>query len=519
MPDQAPPSPAPESEPEPELQGPGDASIEGPPEEEAPPPPPPAPEEEPTLLTFPVKREGHRGSAPVPDAPREPGRVLPHSIEAERALLCCLMLDPQELIGQAIEKMMGESFYNPANGLIFATLCELYDENKPTDLIALSQVFADRNQLAEVGGYSALAELISYVPTTSNFDYYLQVVTQKATLRGIINACTVSIQRAYEEQENVDEVIDRVEQDILAIRDAGGKTEFGEMKDFVMDAIDTIEKSHGSQGGVTGLSTGFRDLDEMTSGLHGAEMIVIAARPSMGKTSFCMNIVENVAVDQGKPVGVFSLEMSAASLVLRLLCARAGVDMQKVRGGFLSERRDLPSLVQAASVLAESPIYIDDTAGLSILELRAKARRMKDKGGIELIVVDYLQLARGTSSRAKDNRQLEIAEISAGLKGLAKEMNIPVIVVAQLNRQPEARTGGKPRLSDLRESGAIEQDADLVGLLVRSEVYEDDEDAREEIAGEAELIIAKQRNGPIGEVKLTFDKKYVRFKDRALQPD
>jgi replicative DNA helicase len=243
-------------------------------------------------------------------------------------------------------------------------------------------------------------------------------------------------------------------------------------------------------------------------------MIVVAARPSMGKTALAMNIAEHVALVAKHPVAVFSLEMSNQQLVQRLLCSRARVNLQKLRDGFLAER-DFPNLTQAASKLAESQMYIDDTAGLSILELRAKARRLKSMYNIQLIVIDYLQLLRSTSRRAQDNRQLEIAEISAGIKGLAKELNLPIIVLAQLNRQPEARSGGKPRLSDLRESGSIEQDADLVALLVRAEVYEDDEEARAEKAGEAELIIAKQRNGPVGEVRLTFLKEFTRFEDRA----
>ena len=281
-----------------------------------------------------------------------------------------------------------------------------------------------------------------------------------------------------------------------------------------MGALESIEQLWERRGGITGISTGFTELDRMTNGLHEAEMIVIAARPSMGKTALAMNIAEHVAITGKLPVAVFSLEMSSQQLVQRLLCSRARVNLQKVREGFLAER-DFPSLTAAASKLAEAQIYIDDTAGLSILELRAKARRLKAQKDVQLIVVDYLQLLKSTTRRAQDNRQLEISEISAGIKGLAKELKVPIIVLAQLNRQPEARSGGKPRLSDLRESGSIEQDADLVGLLVRPEVYEEDEDARAEKAGEAELIIAKQRNGPVGDVPLTFLKEFTRFEDRA----
>jgi replicative DNA helicase len=305
-----------------------------------------------------------------------------------------------------------------------------------------------------------------------------------------------------------------VEQKIFAVGEDRFKDHTLSMKDQVMEAIESIEKLYERRGGITGISTGFVEFDRITNGLHPAEMIVIAARPSMGKTALAMNIAEHVAVHEKLPVAVFSLEMSAQQLVQRLLCSRARVNLQKVRDGFLAER-DFPSLTAAASRLAEAKIFIDDTAGLTILELRAKARRLKAKEDIQLIVVDYLQLLRSMTRRAQDNRQLEISEISAGIKGLAKELKVPIIVLAQLNRQPEARTGGKPRLSDLRESGSIEQDADLVGLLVRPELYEDDEETRAEKEGEAELIIAKQRNGPVGEIRLTFLKEFTRFEDRA----
>jgi replicative DNA helicase len=271
---------------------------------------------------------------------------------------------------------------------------------------------------------------------------------------------------------------------------------------------------------MNGLPTGFVELDRMTSGLHPAEMIVIAARPSMGKTALAMNIAEHVAVTAKKPVAVFSLEMSSQQLVQRLLCSRAKVDLQRLRSGFLSER-DFPSLTAAAAQLGDAQLFIDDTAGISIGEMWAKARRLKSQHDIQLIVVDYLQLLRSASRRAQDNRQLEISEISGGIKNLAKELNIPILVLSQLNRQPDARAreGGRPRLSDLRESGSIEQDADVVGLLVRPEYYKTDEDAKEECAGEAELIVAKQRNGPTGEVKLTFLKQYTRFENRSVRTE
>jgi replicative DNA helicase len=289
------------------------------------------------------------------------------------------------------------------------------------------------------------------------------------------------------------------------------------MKEQVMSTLESIEKLFENKGAITGIATGFRDLDKLTSGLHRSEMIVIAARPSMGKTALAMNIAEHAAVEGKLPVAIFSLEMSAQQLVQRMLCSRARVNLAKTRDGFLAEA-DFPKLTHAASKLAEAKIFIDDTASLSILELRAKARRLRAQQDVQLIIVDYLQLLRSTSRRSQDNRQLEISEISAGIKGLAKELAIPIIVAAQLNRNPEIRTGsgkGVPRLADLRESGSIEQDADLVGLLVREEYYADTDEEREELKGKAQLIIAKQRNGPIGDVKLTFLNEFTRFEDRA----
>jgi replicative DNA helicase len=310
-----------------------------------------------------------------------------------------------------------------------------------------------------------------------------------------------------------------VEQRIFTVGEFRFKDQMLDMRAQVMEAIESIEKLYERKGGITGIATGFAEFDRMTSGLHAAEMIVIAARPSMGKTAFAMNIAEHVAIQEKQAVAVFSLEMSSQQLVQRLLCSRARVNLKKVRDGFLGDR-EFSSLTSAASKLADAKMFIDDSAGLTILELRAKARRLKAQHDIRLIVVDYLQLLRSTSRRGQDNRQIEISEISAGLKGLAKELNIPIIVVAQLNRNPENRTGdskGRPRLSDLRESGSIEQDADLVGLLVREAYYADTEEEREEAAGNADLIIAKQRNGPTGDIPLTFLSEFTRFEDRARE--
>ena len=312
-------------------------------------------------------------------------------------------------------------------------------------------------------------------------------------------------------------LLNDVEQKVFAIAQDRFKDRVASMKQMVVAAIGSIQELYDRRGSISGLPTGFADFDKMTDGLHGAEMVVIAARPSMGKTAFAMNIAEHIAVDLKRAVAVFSLEMNAQQLVQRLLCSRARVNMGRIRDGFLSER-DFPALQAAASKLAEAKIFIDDTSGLSILELRAKARRMKSQHDIAAIFIDYLQLLRSTSRRAQDNRQLEIAEISSGLKAIAKELNIPVVVLAQLNRNPEQRSGeskGRPRLSDLRESGSIEQDADLVGLLVREEYYAESDDEKKESEGKATLIIAKQRNGPVGDVPLTFLKEFTRFETRA----
>ena len=441
-------------------------------------------------------------------------RTPPHSAEAEQGVLGSMLISPRDAIAEVVEKITADYFYVPAHQTIFEVLVELWNAGAGIDLITFTQVLRDRNVLETVGGAAAITNLFTFVPTAANVGYYLEIIRDKYILRSIIDAGTESVRRAYEEQDEVGNLLDEVEQRIFAVGEDRFKGQMLSMKDQVMEAIESIEKLYERKGGITGVSTGFVEFDRMTSGMHPSEMIVIAARPSMGKTALAMNIAEHVAINEKLPVGVFSLEMSSQQLVQRLLCSRARVNLQKVRDGFLGER-DFPSLTAAASKLAEAKMFIDDSASLTILELRAKARRLKAQQDVQLIIIDYLQLLRSTSRRAQDNRQLEISEISAGLKGLAKELKIPVIVVAQLNRQPEQRSGGKPRLSDLRESGSIEQDADLVGLLVRPELYEEDEEARAEKSGEAELIIAKQRNGPVGEIPLTFLKEFTRFEDRA----
>jgi replicative DNA helicase len=441
-------------------------------------------------------------------------RSPPHSAEAEQGVLGSMLLSPRDVIAECVERINEEYFYIPAHETVYNVLVDLWNAGQAIDLITFTQVLRDRNLLDAIGGPSFVTSLYTFVPTAANVDYYLGIIRDKYLLRQVIAGGTEAVRRAYEEQDEVSSLIDEVEQAFINIGDSRTVTVVQSMRENVMRAIEQIGDAADRKGGIIGMATGFVELDRMTGGLRASEMIVIAARPSMGKTALAMNIAEYASVTEKRPVGVFSLEMSTDQLVQRLLCSRARVNMQKVRDGFIAER-DYTALTAAAAKLSEAPLFIDDTSGMTILELRAKARRFKAQHKVELIIVDYLQLLRAATKRRDDNRQVEVAEISAGLKSLAKELGIPVIVVAQLNRQPEARHGGKPRLSDLRESGSIEQDADLVALLVRREVYEEDEEARQEMAGEAELIIAKQRNGPVGEIPLIFLKEFTRFEDRA----
>jgi replicative DNA helicase len=449
---------------------------------------------------------------------RQAPRSLPFSEDGEKGVLCSLLLSPRDVADICVLHLRSEAFYIPAHEIIYSLVIEFGEKSKPIDFIALKQALKDRNQLEEIGGPEYLSDLYNFVPTAANAGYYVDIVREKYVLRRLISTCNRLSTQCYDQQGEIDPLLDEAEKEIFAITGEHVKTEIVSTKDLVMEAIEQIEKLYENRGSVTGLPTGFVELDRMTNGLHASEMIVIAARPSMGKTAFAMNIAEYVAMDIGKAVAVFSLEMSSQQLVQRILCSRAKVDLQRVRNGFLSER-DFPNLTAAASQVAAAKMFIDDTPGLTVTELRAKARRIKSQHDIQLIVIDYLQLLRSMSRRAQDNRQLEISEISAGIKALAKELSLPIIVIAQLNRQPDARAkeGGRPRLSDLRESGSIEQDADLVGLLVRPEYYETDDEAKQERAGEAELIIAKQRNGPTGDVPLTFLKQYTRFESRARE--
>src|SRR6266481_3354257 len=462
-------------------------------------------------LKFARRRRGPNGSH---GAAQSVDRLPPHSIDAAQGVLGCILLSPNECMGECLTKLKAGSdvFYDLRHQTIFDAMAEMFDKREAIDVITLQQRLKDSQLLEQVGGISYLTSLQDVVPSSANLDYYLTIVQDKFLLRKMIRVCTDVVARVYECEGEVDSLMDEVERDVLRISEFRVQSQINTIKDLVYRAINTIEDYHQRQGKLTGLPTGFIDLDKLTTGMHPGEMIVIAARPSVGKTSLAMNIAEHVAIDNNIPVGVFSLEMTAESLVMRMLCSRSRVNLRNVRDGFLAER-DFPKLTLNAGKLAGAPLFIDDSSGLSILQLRAKARRMFQQYGIKLFVIDYLQLLHSTARRA-ENRQQEIADISSGIKALAKELSVPIIVLSQLNRELEREKNRKPRLSDLRESGAIEQDADVVGLLYKPS--SDDDESGEALVHEDEalpinLLIAKQRNGPTGDVELTFLKSYTRF--------
>ncbi len=443
-------------------------------------------------------------------------RMPPHSLEAEQGVLGCILLSPADCLPECVQAFRGsnEVFHDLRHRSLFESMRSLAETGGVIDLITLSQHLRDRGQLEEVGGLAYLSQLPDTVPSAANLDYYVDIVLEKHLLRRVLEASDEIAAWVYENPADVGQLLDRVERHILEInQDRVGVPE-NRMREIILKAQETIQDLFERQGELKGIPSGFRDLDrKYTNGFNGGEMIVVAARPSVGKTSFAMNIAEHVAVARGLPVGVFSLEMSAESLGLRLLCSRARVNLSHVRDGFLTES-DFRRLTIASGELAKAPLFIDDTGGITILELRAKARRMKQKYGIALFIVDYLQLVHPENMRL-DARHQEVAEISSGLKEMAKELNVPVIVLSQMNRdyerEPKKR---KPRLSDLRESGAIEQDADFVGLLYKTKEEDEADSAPNGQPSEGiqvNLLLAKHRNGPTGEVALTFIKGYTRF--------
>lgn len=467
-------------------------------------------------------KKSRRQKAARTDARPTLDRLPPHSVEAEQGVLGCALLDPNQSLGECVEKLKDDgksAFYDLRHQTIYETLINKFNNRQAIDLITVQQDLKDRQLLEQIGGIAYLSQLQDAVPSAANLSYYLEIVREKYLLRKLITTCTEVVGKVFDYEGEVEALLDEVEKEILRVNESRVQSGVQPVNTLVHEAIATIENYFGRQGQLGGLATGFIDLDKMTDGLHGGEMIIVAARPSMGKTSLAMNIAEHVALEQKLPVGVFSLEMSAASLILRMMCSLARVNLRQIREGFMSEA-DFPKLTSAAGRLSASKLFIDDTAGLSILQLRARARRMHQQHGIKLFVIDYLQLLNSTAARAKENRQQEIADISSGIKALAKELNVPVIVLAQLNREIEKDRNRKPRMSDLRESGSIEQDADLIGLLYKPDASEDEEAPPVEADGyPVSLVIAKQRNGPTGDVHLTFLKPYTRFESAAKFSD
>ncbi|MCM8771113.1 MAG: replicative DNA helicase [Candidatus Omnitrophica bacterium] len=433
-------------------------------------------------------------------------KIPPQNLEAEMAVLGAMMLD-EESMAVAVEMLDRDCFYKEAHRKIFEAAINLYNENKAVDLITISDELKRTGQLDEIGGVSFLTQLVNSVPTTANTQHYAKIIKEKSILRSLIKNATQIVSLGYESEANIQEVLDQAEQLIFEIADRKPKGTIVPLKEIVKDSIETIDKLYQKKAHVTGIPTGFVEFDIKTAGLHPSDLTIIAGRPSMGKSAFVLGITEHVSVIEKIPVAFFSLEMSKEQLVQRLLCSHARVDAQRVRTGYFSPS-DWPKLTAAAGKISEAPLFIDDTPALSVIELRAKARRLKAKHDIQLIILDYLQLMRASSTK-NDNRQEEISEISRSLKALARELNLPLIAVSQLSRAVESRQDHRPQLSDLRESGAIEQDADVVALLLREEYYY----PTPENQGIAEVNIAKQRNGPVGTIKLTFIKEYTRFEN------
>ncbi len=432
------------------------------------------------------------------------GRVPPQALEAEMSVLGAMLLE-KEAIGKATEILDSSCFYRDSHRKIFEALCALYERNESADLITITEELRKRGHLDSVGGASFLPRLLDQVPTAANVEYHANLVLEKATLRKLIEVATEIVQRGYEASEDSGQIIDRAEELIFGINDPRLKRGFVPLKSLLPGAVDIIQEVADNKRPVTGVATGFHDLDKLTAGFQRSDLIVVAGRPSMGKTSLALNIAEYVAVREKVPVGIFSLEMSREQLVMRLLSSQSRIPSHRLRTGYLRPE-EWTQLTDAAGTLSQAPIYIDDTPAISVMEMRAKARRLKNEVGMGLMVVDDLQLARGYQN--PESRQQEISQISRSLKALAKELSVPVVALSQLSRAVEAREDKRPMLSDLRESGAIEQDADLVIFIFREEFYRPN---KEEARGMAEVIIGKHRNGPTGSLKLAFLAELARF--------
>ena len=429
-------------------------------------------------------------------------KSLPQSIEAEQAILGAMMID-RTAIAKAAEALSYEDFYRDSHKTIFKSIVEMFQRDEAVDQVTLTEYLKSSDRLEKSGGISYINEIVEGVLTSANVKEYIKIVADKSTLRKLIKSSTEIIENCYNNQENVSGVIDGAEKKIFDISETKNSGEFEHISDVLERGLSDIERLYNNKGEITGVGSGFTDLDEKTSGFQPGDMVLIAARPSMGKTTFALNIAEHAALKEGKSVVIFSLEMSKEQLAYKLLCSQASVDMLALRTGQL-EDKDWENIAKAAGPLSSAKIYIDDTAGVSIMEMRSKCRKLKIEYGIDLILIDYLQLMSGSG---EESRQQEVSEISRNIKAIAKEMKCPVIALSQLSRAPEQRADHRPMLSDLRESGSIEQDADVVMFLYRDEYY--NKETEDKNIGEC--IIAKQRNGPVGTVKLAWLGQYSRF--------
>jgi replicative DNA helicase len=431
-------------------------------------------------------------------------RTPPHNIEAEQAILGAIFIEPQAL-SSASEVLAPEDFYRAAHQKIYDVILTLSEKGEPIDLVTVTSELQNRNLLEEIGGVSYLSDLANSVPTAANIQYYSQLVEEKSLLRRLIRTATDITKHGYTAEEGVDEVLSEAERSILEVSRRKRTGAFKVIKDVLVETYDNIELLNNREGDITGIPTGFSHLDQMTAGFQRNDLIIVAARPSVGKTAFALNIAQNVATKANENVAIFSLEMGAEQLVMRMLCAEGNIDAQRLRTGKL-EPDDWQKLTMAMSSLSSSGIYIDDTPGIRVNELIAKCRRLKQEHGLGMILIDYLQLIVG-SSRNGENRQQEVSEISRSLKALARELEVPVIALSQLSRGVESRQDKRPMMSDIRESGSIEQDADIVAFLYRDDYYDKESENKNII----EIIIAKQRNGPVGTVELAFVKEYNKF--------
>jgi len=435
-------------------------------------------------------------------------KLPPQNIEAEQSIIGAILID-NEALPKALEVIGIDDFYKTSHRKIFRSMVELFDRNEPIDLITLTDFMKRSDELEAVGGVSYLSSLVNMVPTAANIKYHSKIVREKGLLRSLLRSATEIASKVYEDNLEAEEMVDYAEKSIFDISDKRVKASFITLKELIKSSFEMIEHLYDKKEAITGVPSGFRDLDELTTGFQKGDLIVVGGRPSMGKTSFTLNIAQHVGLESRETVAIFSLEMAKEQLAFRMLCSEAMVNSNSIRKGFI-KKEDWHKLTGAASKLTGAPIFIDDSSGITVLELRAKARRLKMEHGLSLVIVDYLQLMRGKGSF--ERREQEISDISRSLKALAKELSIPVIAVSQLNRSVEQRRPPTPMLADLRESGAIEQDADVILFLYRDEVYNKDTPANK---GEAEVIVAKQRNGPIGKVNLTFNSSCTRFLNRA----